>query len=171
MAISSSTHAHEEMPEAEALHTTGNNESRYANAHPRTGCRIHETAADMRSLCHRRAVPCVPSRCGQCLHIFAAKIHTFHSYISHRLKDGAHPSSLIFCASCYKRHQRTQLRTCPVIQNHSQYIIQYRPLREYGLRLPKESSRFPEDMRKSTCKRRPSKNNCVGFYRARAKTL
>lgn len=35
-----------------------------ANAHPRTGCRIHETAADMRSLRHRRAVPCVPSRCG-----------------------------------------------------------------------------------------------------------
>lgn len=56
--------AHEEMPEAKALHTTGNNESRYANAHPRTGCRIHETAADMRSLRHRRAVPCVPSRCG-----------------------------------------------------------------------------------------------------------
>ena len=54
----------EEMPEAEALHTTGSNGSRYANAHPRTGCRIHETSADMRSLRHRRAVPCVPSRCG-----------------------------------------------------------------------------------------------------------
>lgn len=37
-----------------------------------------------------------------CLHIFAAKIHTFHSYISHRLKDGAHPSSLIFALHAIK---------------------------------------------------------------------
>ena len=69
--------AHEEMPEAGALRTTGNNGSRYANAHPRTGCRIHGTSADMRSLCHRRAVPCVPSRCG---HV-PAYLRSKNSYI------------------------------------------------------------------------------------------
>ena len=69
--------AHEEMPEAGALRTTGSNGSRYANAHPRTAFRIHETAADMRLLRHRRAVPCVPSQCG---HV-PAYLRSKNSYI------------------------------------------------------------------------------------------